>query len=70
MAAGTVVGEVTSGTLSPTLGKSIAMAFVDAGHAAEGTGLTIDLRGTVNAATVVKLPFYKRAEKQPGLPGV
>jgi aminomethyltransferase len=57
----TVVGEVTSGTFSPTLQTSIAMAFVDAAHTAEGTGLSADLKGTMNAAKVVKLPFYKRA---------
>jgi len=56
------VGEVTSGTLSPTLGKSIAMAYVDANHAAEGSQLMVDLKGTLNPAKIVKLPFYKRAK--------
>lgn len=56
-----VIGEVTSGTLSPTLGKSIAMGFVDAAHAAAGTTLSADLKGTLVNAKVVKLPFYKRA---------
>ena len=56
------IGEVTSGTLSPTLGKSIAMAFVDAAHAAEGTVLSADLKGTPVPAKVVKLPFYKRSK--------
>jgi aminomethyltransferase len=56
----TVVGEVTSGTLSPTLGKSIAMAYVDAPLAIEGTDLSADLRGSIIPAKVVKLPFYKR----------
>jgi aminomethyltransferase len=55
-----IVGEVTSGTLSPTLGKSIAMAYVDANFTAEGTALQADLKGTMNPAKVVKLPFYKR----------
>jgi aminomethyltransferase len=57
----TVVGEVTSGTLSPTLGKSIAMAYVEINHSAEGTALRADLKGTLNPAKVVKLPFYKRS---------
>jgi aminomethyltransferase len=57
---GTAVGEVTSGTFSPTLQKSIAMAYVDANLAGEGTALDVDLKGTTNAAKVVKLPFYKR----------
>jgi aminomethyltransferase len=56
-----VIGEVTSGTLSPTLGKSIAMAYVDTNYSAEGTQLQVDLKGTLNSAKVVKLPFYKRA---------
>jgi aminomethyltransferase len=59
---GRTIGEVTSGTLSPTLGKSIAMAFVDADHAAEGTQLAADLKGTPNPARVVKMPFYKRPQ--------
>ena len=58
----TVVGEVTSGTLSPTLGKSIALAYVDANFTAEGTQLSADLKGVDNPAKVVKTPFYKRAE--------
>jgi aminomethyltransferase len=60
LAAGAEVGEVTSGTLSPTLGKSIAMAFVPAGHSEPGTSLEIDLGRSRAAARVVKLPFYKR----------
>ena len=54
------IGEVTSGTLSPTLGKSIAMAYVSSEHHAEGTNLEVALGGKRVAATVVKLPFYKR----------
>jgi aminomethyltransferase len=57
---GKTVGEVTSGTFSPTLQKSIAMGFVDANHTAEGIQLVADLKGTPNPAKVVKLPFYKR----------
>jgi aminomethyltransferase len=54
------IGQVTSGTFSPTLGKSIAMAYVDVNYIAEGTQLSADLKGTPNPAKVVKLPFYKR----------
>jgi aminomethyltransferase len=54
-------GRVTSGTFSPTLEKSIAMAYVPAGQAVPGTELTIDIRGQHEPATVVKMPFYKRA---------
>ncbi len=59
---GQVVGEVTSGTMSPTLGKVIAMAYVDASHAAEGSAVEADLKGTPILAKVVKLPFYKRGK--------
>lgn len=53
------VGLVTSGTFSPTLGRSLCMALVEPG-AASATGLTIDVRGHREAARVVPLPFYRR----------
>ncbi|MEW1611008.1 MULTISPECIES: glycine cleavage system aminomethyltransferase GcvT [unclassified Streptomyces] len=56
-----VIGEVTSGAPSPTLGKPIAMAYVDAAFAAPGTeGVGVDIRGTHEPYEVVALPFYKR----------
>ncbi|HEX5106453.1 MAG TPA: glycine cleavage system aminomethyltransferase GcvT [Pirellulaceae bacterium] len=55
------VGEVTSGTFSPTLQKPIAMAYVQPDVAAVGTPLAVNIRGTIEPATVVKLPFYTRA---------
>jgi aminomethyltransferase len=58
-AGGQEVGAVTSGASSPTLGRVIAMAYVQSQYATEGTALEIDIRGTRTAATVVKLPFYK-----------
>ncbi|SNS76161.1 glycine cleavage system aminomethyltransferase GcvT [Actinacidiphila glaucinigra] len=61
VAGGEVVGEVTSGAPSPTLGKPIAMAYVDAAHAAPGSlGVGVDIRGTHEPYEVVALPFYKR----------
>ena len=54
------VGVVTSGTFAPTLQKALAMAFVEPALAAPGTSLTVDVRGKVEAATVVPLPFYRR----------
>ncbi|MFI1173156.1 glycine cleavage system aminomethyltransferase GcvT [Streptomyces melanogenes] len=61
VAGGEVVGEVTSGAPSPTLGKPIAIAYVDAAHAEPGTsGVGVDIRGTHEPYEVVALPFYKR----------
>lgn len=54
------VGSVTSGTMSPTLFKSIAMAYVASDYAAVGTQLGIDFKREVVQAKVVPLPFYKR----------
>ena len=58
LSAGAVVGETTSGCLSPSLDRGIAMAYVPAALAAEGTALELDLAGKgTAAATVAKLPF-------------
>jgi glycine cleavage system T protein (aminomethyltransferase) len=51
-------GEVTSGTMSPSMGIGIGMAYVPAGLAAEGTGLEIDARGRPVAARVAAKPLY------------
>jgi aminomethyltransferase len=55
-------GTVTSGTLSPTLGRSIGLAYVSAGRSEAGTELTVDLRGRPRRARIVPKPFYKREE--------
>jgi aminomethyltransferase len=57
---GKTVGEVTSGTFSPTLDRPIAMAYVEPRTAASGAQLTVDIRGSEVPAVVVPLPFYKR----------
>jgi aminomethyltransferase len=56
---GAVVGRVTSGGFSPTLGTSIAMAYVPPPLAREGTRLTVDVRGRALAVAVVKRPFVR-----------
>ena len=53
-------GTVTSGTMSPTRGVAIAMAYVAAADAEPGTMLAVEIRGARVAAEVVPLPFYKR----------
>src|SRR5919112_2973912 len=59
---GNVVGEITSGQPSPTLGYPIAMAYVDIEFTEVGTALEVDLRGKAEPFEVVDLPFYKRAK--------
>lgn len=56
-----VVGNITSGVLSPTLGHPIAMAMVDPEFAAVGTTLSADIRGKRLEYTVTTLPFYSRS---------
>ena len=60
------VGSVTSGAPSPTLGAPIALAAIDPASAAEGTALTIDVRGTPAPARVVALPFVPPAARRAG----
>jgi aminomethyltransferase len=57
------VGVVTSGTQTPFLKKSIAMAYVPADAAAVGTELEVEIRGRAAKARVVPLPFYKRSKR-------
>ncbi|MFJ6531960.1 glycine cleavage system aminomethyltransferase GcvT [Microbacterium sp. NPDC091662] len=59
---GAVLGEITSGALSPTLGHPIAMAYVTPSSAEEGTAVFLDVRGTRIPATVTALPFYRRTK--------
>ncbi len=54
------VGIVTSGTMSPTLGKAIGLGYVAPKYAGIGDNLEIDVRGRQVAAEIVRLPFYKR----------
>jgi aminomethyltransferase len=54
------VGEITSGTWSPTLGTAIALAYVPVGAAKLGTELAVEIRGKAEPAVVVKRPFYRR----------
>jgi len=56
---GKPVGEVTSGTLSPTVGKAIALAYVPTPLSKTGQQLEVEIRGKAYPAVVVKKPFYR-----------
>ena len=60
---GKVVGKVTSGTMSPTLGKAIALAYVPTNLAKVGQQLEVEIRGKTYPVVVVKRPFYKNRQK-------
>jgi aminomethyltransferase len=60
LASGAVVGTVTSGAPSPTLGHPVAMAYVSPEVSAAGTELAVDVRGRHEPVRVIALPFYRR----------
>lgn len=60
LAGGQEVGTITSGQPSPTLGRPVALAYVDRAQAEPGTALDVDVRGKGLPFTVVELPFYRR----------
>ncbi|WP_337172608.1 glycine cleavage system aminomethyltransferase GcvT [Gemmatimonas aurantiaca] len=60
---GVAIGEVRSGTMSPTLGIPVGTCYLPSAAAVEGTRFEVDIRGKRIPARVVKLPFYKRPGK-------
>jgi aminomethyltransferase len=56
---GRAVGAVTSGTRSPTLGKGIALGYVEPAASGLGTALAVEIRSRAVAAEVVRLPFHR-----------
>ena len=54
---GKLIGRVTSGTQSPSLGKAIGMGYVDTKHAGVGSDIFISVRNALLKAKVVKMPF-------------
>ncbi len=56
---GIEIGEVTSGSVAPSLGVAVAMAFIEPEFADPGRELQVEIRGKLFSATVVELPFYK-----------
>ena len=59
-AGGNVIGVVTSGTQSPSLGKAVGMGYVSTGFHPEGTEIFVQVRDKALKAKVVKVPFYKK----------
>ncbi|WP_274475411.1 glycine cleavage system aminomethyltransferase GcvT [Mangrovimonas aestuarii] len=56
---GEVIGNVTSGTMSPSMGKGIGLGYVPTELSSVDSKINIQIRKKVIPATVVKLPFYK-----------
>ena len=56
---GNKIGEVTSGTMSPSISKGIGMGYVPSNMKSIGTKIHIQIRKNAIPATIVKLPFYK-----------
>lgn len=56
---GVKIGQVTSGTMSPSLGKGIGMGYVPVIFKDPGTQIHIQIRKNAVPATIIKLPFYK-----------
>ena len=54
-----LIGYVTSGTMSPTLGKGIGHCFINRDYATIGNKIKINIRGKLKSAMIVKPPFYK-----------
>lgn len=54
---GDTVGEVTSGTMSPTLDEPIGLGYVDTDYAGDGTSVEVVVRGTGKRATITPTPF-------------
>ena len=54
-----LIGKITSGTMSPSIGKGIALGLIDKPFASNGIGLEIDIRGRIKRGTIVTSPFFK-----------
>jgi aminomethyltransferase len=58
--AGEPIGTVTSGIFSPTLQKTVGLAYISKEHSTLGNSISIDIRGRALPATIIKRPFYRR----------
>lgn len=59
-AQGNVIGIVTSGTMSPSMGIGVGLGYVPTAFTAEGSEIYIQIRKNAVPAKVVKPPFYKK----------
>ncbi|BBK34833.1 aminomethyltransferase [Allostella humosa] len=64
-AAGNPVGTITSGGFGPSFGGPVAMGYVDAAHAADGTALQAVVRGQPRPAAVAPMPFVPHRYYRP-----
>ena len=55
------IGEVTSGTVSPSLNWGVGMAYIDAPHAKIGVTIDVEIRGQKFPAIIEKKPLYKKS---------
>jgi aminomethyltransferase len=62
------VGEVTSGTFSPTLRHGIALAYVDRAYSDKDTDLEVDVRGRRGGVRVTRPPFVDASPKDAPAP--
>ncbi|AWB44959.1 glycine cleavage system aminomethyltransferase GcvT [Paenibacillus sp. CAA11] len=62
---GVRIGEVTTGTQSPTLKRNLGLALIDSRYASLGTPVEVEIRGKRLQAQVIKTPFYKRQPSPP-----
>ncbi|MDF2936968.1 MAG: glycine cleavage system protein [Paenibacillaceae bacterium] len=58
---GELIGEVTTGTQSPTLKRNVGLALLQKEYCAPGTEIWVEIRGKRLKAQVVKTPFYRRS---------
>ncbi|MDO7908149.1 glycine cleavage system aminomethyltransferase GcvT [Paenibacillus sp. JX-17] len=64
---GVLIGEITTGTQSPTLKRNLGLALIDSKYTAIGTPLEVEIRGKKLKAEVVKAPFYKKQAPSKGV---
>lgn len=60
---GVKIGEVTTGTQSPTLKRNLGLALLDAAYTEIGTEVYVEIRGKQLKAAVIKVPFYNKPKR-------